>query len=446
MLSLSRDAFQLALCQGRGEAWLYVKQAGLSQVSDLLLAACLKNIALDPQLDASRGRWLYGMFSGSTYEPEFRQAILTALMHENETWSLLQLCELAMLMAADGDTAARAGLWQRIVSVVGRRTGHSWMGAELWIELNGFAGLYELAQLCGQRLLQGAPFFSLPELFTFDTTREADLRTLAPGDAELQAYFDAYDQDRQASQTFLANRAQAESMPLYNWRRSEAGLQRLLRQARRRKFLLLGRYRTYGLSARPAELRVIYRQLLNARHPAVQARLLSVFIKPGLLGIPAALFDWARSRHAELRSAALAVLVGVADRAYSHRIRALMLSELADQQFDEPEILGLLDVHYRAEDGAVLSRALADFRPNPDQAHALGRRVLVLAQHHPDSSLNAALCWAYTQQPCASCRFDMLDQLSERGLLNSADLKICLHDVNVEIRTWAEHRLAITNG
>jgi hypothetical protein len=51
---LSRAEFADAIAKGLGRTFLYVKNYGLDNVKDLVLAACLDDLSYDPQIETSR--------------------------------------------------------------------------------------------------------------------------------------------------------------------------------------------------------------------------------------------------------------------------------------------------------------------------------------------------------------------------------------------------------
>lgn len=106
---LDRDEFARALKQGRGAAYLHLQRHGLEGREDLLLKACLEDLAFDGQCEESRGYWLYEMIKAADARAWFAERILAAIADPGEDYSLRQLCSLCCGLAEDGDEdAARA--------------------------------------------------------------------------------------------------------------------------------------------------------------------------------------------------------------------------------------------------------------------------------------------------------------------------------------------------
>jgi hypothetical protein len=186
---LSGDEFRDALAKGLGRALLYVKTYGLDRVKDLVLYACLHAVSYDAQIEGSRAKWLFAMFVDSPDYLEFRAAILAAIVVEEETWILLQLCGLAKEMALMGDSIAE----QALVDFVYRRANlraqqhgddsiiEDWIGVDELIEVRGIDALLELSRIYGRRVLAN------PDDWVMD-----DLQVFTDKPAEIVGVFEEY--------------------------------------------------------------------------------------------------------------------------------------------------------------------------------------------------------------------------------------------------------------
>jgi hypothetical protein len=86
-------------------------------VAQAALSACLEEQAYDAQCEGHRAAWLYSMFKDAPEYDLFHRRFIAEFADMSEHTSVEQLCELASLMAIDGDTemarVLRAFVWQQ---------------------------------------------------------------------------------------------------------------------------------------------------------------------------------------------------------------------------------------------------------------------------------------------------------------------------------------------
>ena len=75
---LNRAEFSDAIAKGLGRAFLHVDRYQLEDVKDIVLNACLNELSYDRECCESRSKWLFSMFSKSTYYSKFKERILSA--------------------------------------------------------------------------------------------------------------------------------------------------------------------------------------------------------------------------------------------------------------------------------------------------------------------------------------------------------------------------------
>lgn len=112
------------------------------------------------------------MFGDSNQYPKFSESILGKLKTETDTWNLLQLCGLAKEMAAHGDKVERQGLGERVREKARIPLDDDWVGADLWVEIEGIDGLLELARIYGHRLLLNPDDFVPDNLLSVNDTEQ----------------------------------------------------------------------------------------------------------------------------------------------------------------------------------------------------------------------------------------------------------------------------------
>jgi len=150
---LTTEVFGAAIRAGRGRAYLHVRQFGLSAVADLVLAACLKDQRYDPQFEESRASWLFSMFDGAKEYPSFSSSSVNALERETNTWDSQQLCELAALMAKNGDAKAHEALRARAFRQAETAgSDDDWVGADSLLSVDGLSAVPDLVRRYGRSL------------------------------------------------------------------------------------------------------------------------------------------------------------------------------------------------------------------------------------------------------------------------------------------------------
>ena len=190
---LGREEFAAALRKGQGRTLLHIHHYGLDDVVDIVLGACLHNQVYDQQIDSGRGDWLFSMFQGTSYYPEFRTAILNALNTETDIDNLLQLCELARNIAALGDDEVRQALREVVFRYASDPIENYSIGAGDWVELTGAGGMLELARIYGRRLianLDGDYYGNILDFEEYPSLVKI-LKENAENDAAVHAYLES---------------------------------------------------------------------------------------------------------------------------------------------------------------------------------------------------------------------------------------------------------------
>lgn len=436
MLRLDRDTFAGALRKGHGRVLLHVLSYGLEDVADLVLTACLHTQSYDAQSEPSRADWLFRMFDASPQYGAFGAAILDRLESETDTWDLLQLCELAREMAAHGDDDARRRLWRCVQSKAASPAGDDWMGAEAWIALAGVDGWLDIARIYGRRRLAD-PEDLVPDhiLPATDARRQCimALQNHASREPEIAAYRDFLEsRDALSPSPRVWDKAAAE-VALHERVRRDWSVERILDDARARRWDSPHLYSRFGRHATPEELEAIYARLMQEKDDAIRARLLWVFRRAPLRRLADVFIEWADGPNPELRSAAIAALAQVSDS----RVHALAVSKAREGKLinEDAEALRLFLNNYTpTADARLIARALTDLRTDDGSAHRLGWGVLDLFERHADAALAPALKWVYEHTPGSICRREAVKHLIALGELDGKMLRECQYDASADVR------------
>lgn len=262
---LKRDFIQ-SVRRGTGRAYLIAQANPVIDFSEYIIEAALKNYAYDGQAEPSRAQYIYQLYCISTQSKRIQRAVLKGLAKEqNDTWTLTQLFELALLFAQHGDASARRALYNRFLR--NPIEGSDWVGAQEIMELDGLEGLKYIARKFGQALAKNSEDWQDDHLIrsfqedhpTINVWQE--LHLLAEQDEDVHRYV-------QNIEATLAHHA-----TLQRPRTEITDLEEILRAPRQGyiRFALKKR----GLE--PHEMRQLAEQLVQEKSKAVQENLLYVF-------------------------------------------------------------------------------------------------------------------------------------------------------------------------
>ena len=113
-IKIIKQRFQSSIRRGTGEAHLIIKSNPTVDFTADIIKASLKNYADDGQSEGSRALYISELISLSKKQEKIRNAILKGLATEQkDTWSLLQLFDLATIFAKNGDIEAKNAIYKR---------------------------------------------------------------------------------------------------------------------------------------------------------------------------------------------------------------------------------------------------------------------------------------------------------------------------------------------
>jgi hypothetical protein len=405
---LSRERFAASLRRGHGRALLHVRKFGLSDVADLVLEACLRNQTYDAQCEEPRAPWLFEMFRDAPEYPEFSKAICTELEADiDQTNILLLLCDLAALMAQNGDGDAHRALRARVLRQVEHES-DKWIGCSALVLCEGAPALVELARRFGAQLRAGVSDSDIPVLYDlmdddFSETQRAALLEAETDDAEVRAWCDLVRdclEDTSDGPTQSLDERKRERREQY---RAANSLESILERAAAKKDGVPGHYGPFGKYATEAELKTVFQKLLDETDEAVCIRLLWVFSLTAPPELHPRLWEFVESENKDLRDAAIDAMVHFEDA----RIVEFGRSLLASSEID-PE--------------------------DRDDAHWLGSTLLDICERNRTGRLADLLTWVYEMNPCGICRYRAVELMAETHVLSDEIRAECLCDVDEDTR------------
>lgn len=146
-----QQQFRSSIRRGTGEAHLILQRHPATDFSDEIINAAIWNYAYDAQSEGSRAIYIAELMALSQHQQKIRNAILTGLAtEENDTWALVQLFDLAKILAQKGDQEARQAIYNRFYTKI--IAGSDWCGYTDILELDGFEGLQFIATTIGKAM------------------------------------------------------------------------------------------------------------------------------------------------------------------------------------------------------------------------------------------------------------------------------------------------------
>jgi hypothetical protein len=438
---LDRQEFAVSLQKGLGSALLYTKCYGLTGVDDLVLNACLHDQSWDPQVEGSKAKWLFSMFSDTQYYPIFSEAIIKALKTETEYWDVQQLFELAMEIALAGNELAKVSLRERALDIASQHSNpkdlcQDSLGVCEFIEVYGNQAVLELARIYGQRLLKNSNDWIPGEMWFIDNINDSEQKRMifenSQTDPIIKVYWDYLNKEK------VFEPIKKRTVPRNKEFRKEYPLERILRDAKNKEANFPGRYRAFGKFATKEELEIVYSQLLVEKNRAVRLRLLWVFHGTPIPRFNDVILKWADGKDRRLKEASLQVLSQIKDPKIHELARKIFLSgELGGVN---TTALRLYMNNYDKEDAELITQVLLSLNPDREDAHNLVWYLTDVAEQNKDIGLAEVLRWGYEITPCSAHRFQVIQRLDDIRQFKGEIIRECLFDSNEDIRKCAKEK------
>lgn len=146
-----KERFNSSIKRGTGEAYLIMLQNPSIDFTNEIINASIKNYAYDGQSEGSRSKYLYRLIEMSSNQDKIRRRILKRLsIEQKDTWTLVQLFELAKIFAQNGDDKSKNAIYERFYNHPIEAS--EWAGYNEILELDGLEGLKYIARTIGKSL------------------------------------------------------------------------------------------------------------------------------------------------------------------------------------------------------------------------------------------------------------------------------------------------------
>jgi hypothetical protein len=404
----AKSAFRKSVKLGTGRAYLVAQAHPEVDFSAYIIQAALQNFAYDGQSEPSRAAYLYELYCLVPQQARIRRAVLRGLATEcDDTWTLTQLFELALLFAQQGDAAARKALYHRFLR--NPISGSDWAGADEIVTLDGLAGLHHIARKYGQLLAKSPEQWQDDSLITFFEERHptvdawVSLRQLATHDEDVRRYLHsiAATEARRDTQHLARQQSGAYETP------SLASLierphNAYVRGALKRREI------------EPADLKQLADRLLTEQNPAVLENLLYLFsqLKFPLGHAPilalARQKPGGRYRTVEFATDALAHL-------QAPEVREFALQKLS-RTTRPGQYTSILRSNYQAGDAALLTSLVERFH-NEHTIETLAASYTAIYEANSTPECADPLLALYAKMTCGIHRQEVVKLLIANGVL-----------------------------
>lgn len=426
---MNKKEFKRAMLCGLGRCVLACRNDPERYRAEVLWG-CTNQLAYDAQCEGSRAWLLHELVSCYPDAAPFRDALTAALARKSIWgWRLLQIEELLIYMADDGDEEAEKAIWDRYEQTYSRLRARKRLPDHYFYLIDDFESL--AIDLCcneedtlrilsdiGRLILENPIYDALDfgrvhsRLTEWGRKRTAVRRKYAKKD-EYAAHFFAE-----------LERLQREREALYGGS-NENNEQR----GQRSPFL-------FSKDADSEALRLRAEAYLNETDAEKRAELLRAFWWRRFPLEPDPIINDASSAHEPLRDAAWDAL-GIIR---SPKVRAFALSAL---ETEADKLIPLLIMNYEDGDRGLIEKLLAEAsadKDGDDIIHSIGLNL----NYQRDVGFKVPawiLHWFYENDRCSFCRENIVRELGRRRLLSDEMLRECLYDSNDDIRKYAEKRL-----
>lgn len=439
---LSREVFATALRHGRGSVVMHLRDHGMDDVEDLVLAACLVDQCLDSQCEGSRAPWMYSLFKGTPAYPRFVHAIVAALPNSLRDPDGDHLRALAGLMARDGDAQAadalRSYVWSQ--DFAGSRI----IGAAELAALDGMPAVVEMARRLGT-VIEQDPEASVDLLgnliensLSFDTV-VAELKRVAAGNAAVAAYVANQDEGDAVYARWEHSHAARQAGA---WKRHQRFMDRnpvaAILAAASCKSSHHYQFQKFGSLACQNDLERVLERLRIESDPDACEKLLGVFHRAELTHLDDRICALASHSAPGVRAAAEIVMRRLTDP----RVRELARRRVGDAAFSSKSAwdLELFDLNYGPGDETLILAALERQSVDGIEAYKLAYSAVQLCRQARAPALAGVALWVYRTCPCTVCRRLAVEMLLEWECLPAHIATECRYDASDQLRALMHDR------
>lgn len=207
-----KEKFFKSLKCGTGEAYFIARNNPDIDFSEYIIEGAVNDYAYDGQSEGSRAWYIYNLITLSSEKEKIRGEILKHLAtHTEDTWTLVQLFELAKLFAEEGDKEAKQAIYNRFGNNI--IEGSDWVGYDEILELDDIEGLIFVTHKFGQLLEQDPNDSQNDDIINYFQDANPDIDAIqilqeeAKSNKYVQLYLDCIQKPKQSSKKLKSQKS-----------------------------------------------------------------------------------------------------------------------------------------------------------------------------------------------------------------------------------------------
>ena len=415
-LVLKKNFFEAAK-RGTGEAYLIIRDHPKIDFSKELIKVCIKNYAYNGQCESSRAPYLFNLIALSNKQEKIKSRIIQRLaVEDRDTWTLVQLFDLAKIFAQNGSNDAREAIYNRYLTKP--VNGSDWAGYAQIVELDGLKGLFYFAEKLG-RAIESNPsdFFDDYFIDRFQKNNpDINLIEKLESAAETNHYIRLF---LKAAKPGINHRE--------NYKREIKVFENPVDEVLNTKSKL----RLISKNWTENELVEIALQLEIEKKTKSKTQLLLPFIKNIFPGYPESIIDIAK-KHNSKKSIIGNRAISVLENIQSEKVREFALERIKIDKYPY-RFAGILTSNYKADDYKMLV-SLIENTSNENIIEDLARHFTSIFYYNSTSECLAPLELLYAKMTCSIHRETVIQILLENGVLSEKIKHEIDFDCNKEIQ------------
>jgi hypothetical protein len=384
--------------------------------SNEIIKASLKNFAYDGQCEGSRGSYLFGLIQLSVKQDKIRTAILNELaVEQDDTWTLIQLFDLAKLFALKGDKEAIEAIYARFLNHP--IEGSDWAGSSDILELDGLEGLKFIAEKFGKVIENNPEEWQNGSIIQHFQEKNPQV------DARLE--LEAASKDNRFIKIYLDNIKQTGK----NWEDHKRGTihyKDILDEILNSRI----NFRFFRKKLNDAELRMLANQFLVEKRSKNRAKLLSVFTKNKFPLDSEIILNLAKRNP---KSKITGIAINALEFLKSDSVRQFAIEKITLSKRPE-RFTHIIISNYNTGDETLLTKIVENTK-NEVTLESLIHDYRKIYKENPTPDCRLPLEALYNKHNCALCRKDLINILIENDVLSEKIKSEIPFDCNEETRT-----------
>ena len=411
---LTRRQFARALRQGRGAAFLHVKEYGDKDkgIKEELLKACLTCLEYDSQLEGGRSVWIVYILDLAgdikEYAGPIKAALEAALSNTSDTikYDLQHLIHLGATLFNRG-----FGEFQSLLIEFCKHPEiqeDPYVLAEALIDVGAYFGLELVAELFESAKVENWERHLLYEYTCTHLDDKSDIDKFlvekAKDNQAIAAFIQAVkEEEEKRKNNEVPIRTPMEQLTLSQVMQAIDAEEKPLRYVRT--------YKQFAKQASPQDLAVIAAKLETESDETRLYFYLYMFADRELPKVSNKVIGLLFSKNLNLSRAAQNALSQVKASA----VRRVALTLLKDnKQRNKARGIDLLRKNFQLKDLKLVQQALVKFK-QAGALHSAAMDAIDLAREVEDASIVKLLEWIHDATPCSICRFHVIEILIERN-------------------------------